>query len=181
LIRLCPIARKLYNIRAASVVYRRKRGPRPPAPHRRRQRKKCVSTRRGRRGCRGSNGGLISANVNGARCARITARMAMRGTISPTIRPAPALIAYHWGDGARRQLRFPSVGRALRLTDKFVADIAVPPLATRPRRCSASAAMPEKGQLPAYRALGASAAGRRFRPSRDRDQTAAQFIGLRMS
>jgi len=35
------------------------------------------------------------------------------------------------------------------------------PLATRPRRCSASAARPEKGQLPAYRALGASAAGRR--------------------
>jgi hypothetical protein len=65
------------------------------------------------------------------------------------------------------------------LTDKFVGDTAV--LATRPRRCSASTAMPEKGQLPAYRALGASAARRRFRPSRDRRQTAAQFIGLRMS
>jgi hypothetical protein len=35
---------------------------------------------------------------------------------------------------------------------------AVPPLATRPCRCSASTAMPERRQLPAYRALGALAA-----------------------
>jgi len=67
--------------------------------------------------------------------------------------------ALRLGDGARRQLRFRSVGRALRLTDKFVGATAVPPLATRPRRCSAaSAAMPERRQLPAYRALGALAA-----------------------
>jgi hypothetical protein len=48
-------------------------------------------------------------------------------------------------------LRFPSVGRVPWLADKFVGDTAALPLATRPRRCSASAAMPENGQLPAYR------------------------------
>jgi hypothetical protein len=89
--------------------------------------------------------------------------------------------ALRLGGRARRQLRLPSVGHALRLTDKFVGDTAMPPLATGPRRCSASAAIPEKEQLPEYRAMGASAAPRRLRPSRDRDQTAAQFIGLRMS
>lgn len=51
----------------------------------------------------------------------------------------------------RQNFRFRSAGRALRLTDKVVGDTAAPPLATRPRRCSASAAMAAKGQLPAYR------------------------------
>jgi hypothetical protein len=36
------------------------------------------------------------------------------------------------GELARRQLRLRSVGRALRLTDKFVGDTAMPPLATTP-------------------------------------------------
>ena len=53
---------------------------------------KCVWTRRVRRGCHGSNGARISASGNGERSARTTARTAMRGITSPTIRPARAPI-----------------------------------------------------------------------------------------
>jgi hypothetical protein len=55
--RLRPIGCTLYRIRPAIVNFWRRRWPGPPAPQRPRRRKNSVSTRRGRRACRGSNGG----------------------------------------------------------------------------------------------------------------------------
>ena len=40
--------------------------------------------------------GRISVSANGARCARTTARMGMRGTTSPMTKPGSR--AYHWGE-----------------------------------------------------------------------------------
>jgi hypothetical protein len=48
--------------------------------------------KRGRKRSPGGNGGRTSANANGAPSARTTARMGMRGTTSPTIKPARAPI-----------------------------------------------------------------------------------------
>jgi len=84
------------------------------------------------------------------------------------------------GELARRQLRLRSVGRALRLTDKFVGDTAMPRLPPTPPLLRLGG-NPEKGSCRnigrwAHRLLAADSD-----PSRDHDQTAAQLIGLRVS